>query len=238
MGMKKIVQKLTTIFLLVSILPSYVYAKELSQQDNIESDKSWTIRFNTVVDTKTLNEHINITDSKGKIFKTNMIISDDKNKVTLIPKKAYDPNEIYTITVNENIKSARNKYLSEQTTKKFKITEYKINEENEKLIKEFRSHHGYSSDELKNMKIKYIGNVDNYYIYYVPFKDKWYDYQGDFKCQGYSFPAQSQVRIIGSKDGKLYTLGMMIFETSINVKDLYNLLLDEYKDLTKIGSED
>jgi hypothetical protein len=235
--MSKILKILVLAFLLTLTFSICTYAKEFQQQINIETDKSWHIKFNIAVDIKTLDGNVSITDSKGKIINTLMNVSDDKKIVTLIPKKAYVSNEIYSLNVNQNIKSVKGKVLNENSIKKFSVTEYKINKDNEKIMKEFRSHHGYSSDELEKLKIKYIGNVDNFYIYYVPFKDNSYDYDKDFEAKGYRFPAKSHTRIIGIKDGKLYTLGNIIYETSISVKDLYNLLLDEYKDLTKIGQE-
>lgn len=219
------------------LLTTCVQAKEFEKQDNVASDKSWSIKFNNILNTETLDKNINITDSKGNVFDTIMNISDDKKVVALIPKKAYIPDEIYTLNVNQGVKSVKSKTLGENSIEKFTVSKYNINAESEKIIKEFRSHHGYTSDELKNIKIRYLGNIHGYYIYYVPLK-KSYDDGNDYKTNGYVFPGVSMTRIIGIENGNLYTLGNMIFETSLreDVGEVYNLLLDEFKDLNKIDA--
>ncbi len=229
----------TLIFAISLILPTCVHAKEFEKQDNVASDKSWSIKFSNALDTETLDKNINITDSKGNVFDTIVNISDDKKVITLTPRKSYIPNEMYTLNVNESIKSVKGKALEENSIKKFTVSnKYNINAENEKIIKEFRSHHGYTNDELKNMKIKYLGNIEGYFIYYVPLK-KSFDCGNDYEAKGYVFSSVSMTRIIGINNGELYTLGNMIFETSLreHVGEVHNLLLDEFKDLNKIGSE-
>lgn len=109
-------------------------------------------------------------------------------------------------------------------------TKDNIADEDEKIIKEFRSHHGYSINELKNLDIKYLGTVDDYKIYYVPFKgasgvlkeNSWIE-------EGYTFPAECHTRIVGIKSNNLYTIGNLIYETQINIKQLYELLPKEFK---------
>jgi hypothetical protein len=107
-------------------------------------------------------------------------------------------------------------------------TEDNINDKDEGIIKEFRSQHGYSNDELKNLSIKYLGVVDNYKIYYVPFKDG-NETGEDWIKEGYAFPLKSHTRIIGIKSNELYTIGELIHETQIGVKQLYELLPEEFK---------
>lgn len=224
------------------LLPTCVYAKELQIQDNITTDKSWSIKFSIPIDTKTLDKNINITDSTGNLLDTSLNVTDNNKVVTVIPKKTYVPNETYILNVNQNVKSVKGKSIEESLVKKFTVSNmYSINTENEKIIKEFRSHHGYTNEELKNMKIKYLGNVEGYFIYYVPLKES-ADYGNSmqsYEADGYVFPAVSMSRIIGIKDSKLYTLGNLIFETSLkdHAEEVYNLLIDEFKDLNKIPYE-
>lgn len=235
--------KIITLILACSLLlPTCVYAKELQIQDNVATDKSWSIKFSIPIDTKTLDKNINITDSTGNLIDTTLNVTDNNKVVTVIPKKTYIPNETYTLNVNQNVKSVKGKSIGENLIKKFTVSNmYSINTENEKIIKEFRSHHGYTNDELKNMKIKYLGNVEGYFIYYVPLKES-ADYGSSmqsYEAGGYVFPAVSMSRIIGIKDSKLYTLGNLIFETSLkdHAGEVYNLLIDEFKDLNKIPYE-
>lgn len=104
-----------------------------------------------------------------------------------------------------------------------------ISDRDKKLIKEFRSHHNYSNDELKSLEIKYLGEVDGYRIYFVPFKgSSGVLNSGAWKKEGYTFPVASHTQIIGIKDGNLYTLGNLIHETSINIRGLYELMPEEF----------
>ena len=98
----------------------------------------------------------------------------------------------------------------------------------ERIIKEFRSHHDYSDVELKNLSIVYLGEIDGYRIYEVPYKGEGASGEAWIR-DGYKFPFKSHARIMGIKNGHLYTLGELIYETSIDAKGLYNLMPEEYK---------
>ncbi|NMM61665.1 hypothetical protein HBE96_02955 [Clostridium sp. P21] len=76
------------------------------------------------------------------------------------------------------------------------------------------------------------------FIYYVPLKPV-VEEGSDYTANGYVFSAISMQRIVGIKDGELYTLGNLIFETSLreHVGEVYNLLIDEFKDLNNIPYE-
>ena len=105
-----------------------------------------------------------------------------------------------------------------------------IDDKDEAVIKEFSSHHDYTNNELKNLEIKYLGTVDGYRIYYVPFKGS----SGvlnptSWTKEGYIFPIECQTRIIGIKSTNLYTIGNLMHETSINIKQLYEVLPEEFK---------
>ncbi|MBU3179200.1 hypothetical protein KPL47_23185 [Clostridium estertheticum] len=105
-----------------------------------------------------------------------------------------------------------------------------IIESDEKIIKEFRSHHNYSDKELKNLAINYLGDVDGFRVYFVPFKgSSGVLNEKNWTKDNYIFPIKSQTRIIGIKEDKLYTLGNLIHETNINIKALYTILPKEYK---------
>lgn len=107
-------------------------------------------------------------------------------------------------------------------------TKDNVDDKDEGIIKEFRSHQGYTNEELKNLTIKSLGTVDDYKIYYVSFKDENETGEGWTK-EGYTFPLKSHTRIIGIKSDKLYTIGELIHETQINIKQLYGVLPEEFK---------
>jgi hypothetical protein len=105
-----------------------------------------------------------------------------------------------------------------------------IDDKDEAIIKEFRSHHDYSKKELKNLEIKYLGTVDGYKIYYVPFKGSAEVLNPtSWTKEEYTFPIECQTRIIGVKSNELYTIGKLIHETQINIKQLYEVLPEEFK---------
>ena len=109
-------------------------------------------------------------------------------------------------------------------------TKDNINDNDEVIIKEFRSHHNYTNKELINLGIKYLGTVDGYRIYNVPFKgSSGVLNPSSWTKEGYTFPVECQTRIIGIKSSELYTIGNLIHETQINIKQLYDILPEEYK---------
>ena len=104
-----------------------------------------------------------------------------------------------------------------------------IEDGDEAIIKDFRSNHKYSNEELKNLDIKYLGTVDKYKIYYVPYNiDNGFGSKNTTK-EGYAFTIESLTRIVGIESKNLYTLGNLIYETRINIKQLHELLPEEFK---------
>lgn len=111
------------------ILPTCVYAKKFENQENVAKNKLWTIKFNSVLDTQSLEKNINITDDKGNIIETTISVGGDKKSVTLIPKKEYLTGGTYTLHINEGIKSIEGKILKESATKEFTVNgDEKVNE--------------------------------------------------------------------------------------------------------------
>lgn len=112
-----------------------------------------------------------------------------------------------------------------------------IDDKDEAIIKEFSSNHGYSDDELKKLEIEYLGIADDYSIYYVPIKEE-QESGEDWTKDGYTFPAKSHTKIVGIKSNKLYTIGELIHETQINIKKLYEVLPEEFKEKNKSETQD
>jgi len=111
-------------------------------------------------------------------------------------------------------------------------TKDNIGDKDEMVIKEFRSHHGYSKAELKNLQIKYLGTVDGYKIFYVPFKGaSGVLNENSWTKEGYTFPVECYTTIVGIKANKLYTIGELLHETQINTEKLYELLPNEFKSI-------
>lgn len=101
-----------------------------------------------------------------------------------------------------------------------------IRNSDEYLIKTFRSHHNFSFKELKQLEINYLGQVDGFRIYFVPIKGSWIS--DPWTKDGFTFPSESHTRIIGIKNGMLFTLGNLIHETSIDIKNLYELIQGKF----------
>lgn len=97
-----------------------------------------------------------------------------------------------------------------------------IRNSDEYLIKAFRSRPYHSINELKQLEIEYLGNVDEYRIYYVPLNSS--RYAPPEESDVFTFPSESFTRVIGIKNGMLFTLGSLIHESSIDVKSLYELI--------------
>lgn len=105
-----------------------------------------------------------------------------------------------------------------------------INDDDEKLIKKFRSNHDYTFDELKELQIEYLGEVSGFRIYLV-------EYRGDiamcpltgWEIDGYVFPLGATTKIMGIKEDKLYVSGKLIYETSIDIPILYDLVYSLYE---------
>ena len=105
-----------------------------------------------------------------------------------------------------------------------------INDADEKLIKKFRSNHDYTFDELKELQIEYLDDISGFRIYLV-------EYGGDitmgsltgWEIDEYVFPIGASTKIIGVKDNKLYVSGKFIYETSIDIPMLYDLVYSLYE---------
>jgi len=103
-----------------------------------------------------------------------------------------------------------------------------IDDHDERIIKDFRSHHGYSKFELYNLEIRPLGEINDYKIYYVPFKGQEDYLNPPFEAQGYTFPLASQTRIVGIKGDRLYTLVWLIRVEDMELTKLYELILKEF----------
>ena len=102
-----------------------------------------------------------------------------------------------------------------------------IRDDDEKLIKKFRSHHDYTPDELQNLEVIYLDEIDAYRIYLVEYQDS--TELGEpkgWEVEEYSFPTGAETRIIGIKDNTLFVFGKLVYETNIDKEKLYRLVIE------------
>ena len=96
---------------------------EWESKENVEIDKSWDVKFNVPVDTKTINQkNIYVTDENGKILPLLYIIdrSRDSTTITLTPVENYKNGNTYTLWIKD-VLSEDGKVLKQNTKMKFII---------------------------------------------------------------------------------------------------------------------
>lgn len=80
---------------------------------DISPSKTWTITFNQNLDSNYLStEYIYIKDANGKKLDTNLNFDTNKKVLISSPTNNYDSGKIYTLYVENQIKSTENKFLS------------------------------------------------------------------------------------------------------------------------------
>lgn len=97
-----------------------------------------------------------------------------------------------------------------------------IRNSDEYLIKKFRSHHNYSLKELKQLEIDDLAEIDGYRIYFISLKNS--SISDGWVKEEYDFPSEPYVRIVGIKNGELFTLEKLVEENLIFTKGLYKLI--------------
>ncbi|WP_432662561.1 S8 family serine peptidase [Wukongibacter baidiensis] len=95
----------------------YEYVNDMA---NVPLDKEWTIKFNTELDSDTVNvSNIYIIDSKYSFVDCNLSLLSDKKSVTIIPEANYNPDEEYSLIINQDVKSTNDKNLVKSVRMKF-----------------------------------------------------------------------------------------------------------------------
>ncbi|WP_081672899.1 Ig-like domain-containing protein [Pontibacillus marinus] len=96
--------------------------KKKASQKNINSNKTWTIKFNTPMNRSTLNPHtITVTDDRtGEKIPVKVKMSKDKKSVTVSPVKHYVKGS-YTLTINDQIQSSHGDSLKEAVQLPFTV---------------------------------------------------------------------------------------------------------------------
>ncbi|QSS99676.1 Ig-like domain-containing protein [Pontibacillus sp. ALD_SL1] len=99
---------LASIFALILIVPAQAstdIAKRWGQKTNVATDKSWTIIYNTPLQSTTENkQNIYVTDIDGSTIPTDVLIKGKKIIVSPL-KGTYKPGTTYTLHINKGVSS-------------------------------------------------------------------------------------------------------------------------------------
>lgn len=97
--------------------------------------------------------------------------------------------------------------------KNFYVNPYDdIRDDDERLIKQDRSHSEYCNEELNVLKIEFLGEVEGYRVYNAPLKGP-----------------NSKLNVLAIKNGKAYNLYKLVHETSISIEKLNEILPNEFR---------
>ncbi|MHC6181358.1 Ig-like domain-containing protein [Clostridium sp. JNZ X4-2] len=91
---------------------------------NIDTNKEWTVKFNTDLDPSTVNDgNITVTDSKNNKVPVAVSIGSNGSTVLISPEvSGYAPGEKYYVTIGQNVESMSGKRLSNPLKMEFTTT--------------------------------------------------------------------------------------------------------------------
>jgi hypothetical protein len=110
-------------FALLFLITSKANAFQITDNQTVDANKTWTINFTGEVGFDDLTKKdITITDSKGaKVGVTVSAGTDNKSVIVSAPQGGYTPGESYTLTIGTNAHSKEGKSLKQQRTLHFNI---------------------------------------------------------------------------------------------------------------------
>lgn len=95
---------------------------ELPAKTDISPDKTWTIRFNMIVDVNSLNnQNIYVTDVIGNKVKIEIIPGVDGSSALVVPISSYQSGQTYYLYISKGIRSQAGKNLKQGVFNKFTI---------------------------------------------------------------------------------------------------------------------
>jgi uncharacterized secreted protein with C-terminal beta-propeller domain/predicted secreted protein len=98
--------------------------EKISTKFNIPQDKVWTITFNKPVDSTVIGDKIKIKDAKGNDINIKIEMGESNNKIKIFPVDKYKKGDLYTIYVDESIKSLQgNDFLDKNVKMDFLVCE-------------------------------------------------------------------------------------------------------------------
>ncbi|WMJ79413.1 Ig-like domain-containing protein [Clostridium sp. MB40-C1] len=98
--------------------------KDLPSKQNIDSNKTFAIQFNTEIDFSTVSgKNVKVTDKTGSTVPVTLKLKEGNNKILLVeaPKDGYKSGENYTLNIYEGIKTKKGKGLGHTVTMKFTV---------------------------------------------------------------------------------------------------------------------
>lgn len=115
-----------SVFVAIFVLPKAVQAqtiKTLDSKSNVETNKTWTIKFNSKVDMTTANtKNILVQDSNGNAVAVGIASNGNGDSITVNPPSSgYENGKSYTIKVTDGVKSTSGTALSATTVMNFTI---------------------------------------------------------------------------------------------------------------------
>ncbi|MYL53761.1 hypothetical protein GLW08_10475 [Pontibacillus yanchengensis] len=118
--------------------------KELMKKSISDGSKTWTINFNTEIDSETFNnESVYVVDGEGNKLTTKVTyIDESKEGVVYAPDTGYKKSVNYTLIVTEDVKTNKGVALSQGVTMKFELS----GDDSEQSSKDI---HDFSKEELE-----------------------------------------------------------------------------------------
>lgn len=145
-----------------------VHAAGIKDTISTNPFKTWTIKFNQKIDFYSLTKNsISVLDSNGDIVPVTLsLCKDNKSILVTPPSTGYNIGEIYTLNINSNVHSEKNKHLIKSRTINFNITKELTDKEIRDILK---------NAEDNTIKMCYSRNYDKLYAdekTYLPFKEE------------------------------------------------------------------
>lgn len=103
---------LVTVFLLFPV----------AVQAEVETDKTWTVTFNTPMDEQTIhNDAVRVTSLQGEEIQTELEMTDEKTLKVYSPTEGYVPGSSYILYISSDVKSKEGKALQDEVVLDFTI---------------------------------------------------------------------------------------------------------------------
>ena len=127
--------KITRIYMMILlslICVLIVFAKEntvhainyngITIGNNVETNKSWNIKFNMKLDQSTINDsNIVVTDSTGNAIPISLQVEKDGMGIVVTPKSQYAYGKTYNLTVKSGVKAVSGKNLPREVKVQFGV---------------------------------------------------------------------------------------------------------------------
>ncbi len=131
---------------------SVVKVKQWEEKKNISSTKTWTIKFNTKLDSSSVDKAISVTDSAGNIVNVRTTVTEDgKSILVYAPEEKYTPREKYYLNISQDLKSIYKLNGNVQTLKSINQSvqmKFTINDDSLEIIKDTKIKLSFNNEEV------------------------------------------------------------------------------------------